>query len=86
MTVGRFVEVCNKKWSKSKRLADKIKMIVLDVCELYDSGTDGVERRKKVVSGRKVASVIRSSVNGRSLQFECATGLYDIPRTCSFVW
>ena len=41
-------------------------------CVLDESGTDGAECSRKVVSGRMVASVIRSLVNARDLQLECA--------------
>ena len=41
--------------------------IVLD-----ESGTDEEECSKKVASGRKVAGAIRSLVNAKSLQLECA--------------
>ena len=34
--------------------------------------TDGAECSRKVVSGRKVAGAIRSLVNVRDLQIECA--------------
>ena len=41
-------------------------------CVLDESGTDGAECSRKVTSGRRVAGVIRSLVNGRDLQPECA--------------
>ena len=39
---------------------------------LDESGTDGAECSRKIASGRKVAGAIRSLVNARSLQLECA--------------
>ena len=44
---------------------------------LYESGTHEAECRKKVVSGRRVASAIGSMVNARSLQLECARVLHE---------
>ena len=44
---------------------------------LDESGTDEVVFWRKVVSGRKVAGTIRSLVNARGLQLECASVLYD---------
>ena len=42
-----------------------------------ESGTDEAVCCKKVASGRRVADAIRSLVNVRSLQFECAWVLHD---------
>ena len=39
---------------------------------LDESGTEEAGCRRKVVSGRRVAGAIRSSVNARDLQLECA--------------
>ena len=41
-------------------------------CVLNESGTDGPECSGKVASGRRVAGAIRSIVNARDLQLECA--------------
>ena len=41
-------------------------------CALNKSGTDGAEGSRKVASGRRVAGAIRSLVNARDLQLECA--------------
>ena len=41
------------------------------------SGTDEGECSRKVVSGRRVAGVIRSLVNARSLQLQCARVLHE---------
>ena len=46
-------------------------------CVLDKSSTDEVERSRKVVSGRRVGDVIRSMVNARSLQLECARVLHE---------
>ena len=46
-------------------------------CVLDESGTDEVECSRKVVSGRRVAGAIRSLVNARSLQLECAWFLHE---------
>ena len=40
---------------------------------LDESGTDGAECSRKVASGRRVADAIRSLVNGKDLQLECAS-------------
>ena len=45
---------------------------------LNKSGTDGAECRRKVVSGRKVASAIGSLVNATSLQLDCAMVLHEL--------
>ena len=42
-------------------------------CVLDESGTDGAECSRKVASGRRVAGAIRSLVNARDLQLECAS-------------
>ena len=41
------------------------------------SGTDGAECSRKVALERRVAGAIRSLVNARSLQFECAMVLHE---------
>ena len=46
-------------------------------CVLDESGTDGAECSRKAASERRVAVAIRSLVNARSLQFECARVLYE---------
>ena len=48
------------------------------VSVLDESVTDGTERRKEVASGKKVAEAIRSLVNARNLQFECAMVLQEV--------
>ena len=40
---------------------------------LNQSGTDGAECSRKVVSGKRVAGAIRSHVNGRDLLLERAS-------------
>ena len=42
-----------------------------------EAGTDGGKCRRKVASGRRVASDIRSRVNARDLQLECARVLHE---------
>ena len=42
-----------------------------------ESGTDGAECSRKVASVRRVASAIRSLVNARDLQLECARVLHE---------
>ena len=42
-----------------------------------ESGTDGAGCSRKVVNGRKVAGDIRSLVNARDLQLECARVLHE---------
>ena len=46
-------------------------------CVLNESGTDEAECSRKMESGRRVAGAIRSLVNARSLQFECAMVLHE---------
>ena len=41
-----------------------------------ESGTDGAESSRKVASGRRVAGAIKSLVNGKDLQLECAKVLH----------
>ena len=45
-------------------------------CVLNESGTDNGECCRKVASGRKFAFVIRSLVNVRGLQLQCARMLH----------
>ena len=42
-------------------------------CVLDELATDGVECSRKVASVRRVAGAIRTLVNGRDLQLECAS-------------
>ena len=44
---------------------------------MEESGTDEAECHRKVASGRRVAGVIKSLVNARDLQLECARVLYE---------
>ena len=46
-------------------------------CVLDESGTDGAERSRKVASRRRVAGAIRSMVNARDLQLECARVVHE---------
>ena len=46
-------------------------------CVLDESGTDKAKCRRKVARGRRVAGAIRSLVNARGLQLECATVLHE---------
>ena len=46
-------------------------------CVLDEAGTDEAEYSRKVASGQRVAGVIRSLVNARSLQVECARVLNE---------
>ena len=41
-------------------------------CVLDESGTDRAKCSRKVANGRRIAGTIRSPVNARDLQFECA--------------
>ena len=82
--VGQFVEVCRKRGPKVNAVKSKVECgVCIDVskfkylgCVLDESGTDEVECRRKVASGRRVAGAIRSVVNARSLQLECAKVLH----------
>ena len=42
-----------------------------------ESGTDEAVCSRKVVSGRRVVGAIRTLVNARSLQLECARVLHE---------
>ena len=44
---------------------------------LNEAGSDGAECSRKEVSGRRVAGAIRSPVNARDLQLECARILHE---------
>ena len=44
---------------------------------MHESRTDEAVCSRKVASGRRVAGGIRSLVNARSLQLECARVLYE---------
>ena len=46
-------------------------------CALNESGTDGAECSREVASGRRVSGAIRSLVNPRDLQLECARDLHE---------
>ena len=46
-------------------------------CVLNESSTDDAECRRKVASGRKFEGAIRSFVNTRGLQLECARVLQE---------
>ena len=46
-------------------------------CVLDESGTYETECSRKVMSGRRVAGVIRSLVNDRSLQLECVKVFHE---------
>ena len=52
-------------------------------CVLNKAGTDGAECSRKGASGRRVAGAIRSLVNARDLQIECARVL--LKHACSYV-
>ena len=47
------------------------------ICVLDKSGTDEAECIRKAMSGRRVADVIRSLVNARSVQLECGRLLHE---------
>ena len=42
-----------------------------------ESGTDRAEYSRKLLSGRRAAGAIRSLVNARDLQLECARVLHE---------
>ena len=42
-----------------------------------ESGTDGAECSRKLANGRRVVDAIRSLVNARDMQFECARVLHE---------
>ena len=46
-------------------------------CILDESGTDEVENSRKVASGERVADAIKSLVNAKDLQIECARVLHE---------
>ena len=41
-------------------------------CVLHESGADGVECSRKVMSGKRIVGAISFLVNARDLQLECA--------------
>ena len=47
-------------------------------CVLDESGTDEAECSRKVASRRRVAGAIRSLVNAKDLQLECARVFHEI--------
>ena len=47
------------------------------VCVLDEYGTDGAECSRKVARGKRVPGAIRSLVNGKDVQLECARFLYE---------
>ena len=48
-------------------------------CVLDEASTDEAECSRKVANGRRFAGVIRSLVNARDLQLECARVLHESP-------
>ena len=54
------------------RLEDVSEFKYLD-CVMDESGTDGAECSRKLVSGKRVACAVKSLVNDRDLQLECAS-------------
>ena len=42
-------------------------------CVLDESGTNGAECNRKVANGRRVAGAVKSLVNARDLQLDCAS-------------
>ena len=44
---------------------------------LDEAGTDGAECSRKVANGRRIAGAIRSLVNAKDLQFDCARFLHE---------
>ena len=44
---------------------------------VLDAGTDGAECNRRVASGKRVAGAIKSLVNARDLQLECARVLHE---------
>ena len=42
-----------------------------------ESGSDGAEYSRKVAIGRRIAGAVKSLVNVRDLQFECARVLHE---------
>ena len=57
---------------------------------MVESGRDEAECSRKAASGRKVSGAIRSLVNARGLQLECARILHETACSydfdCSYVW
>ena len=64
----RFVEVCRKRGVKINAGKSKVMVLVMVFkylgCVFDESGTDAAECSKKVVSGRRVAGVLRSLILG----------------------
>ena len=55
-------------------------------CALDESGTGEAECRRKVESERRVAGTIRSLVNDRGLQLQCARVLHEIFLLSVFIY
>ena len=54
---------------------------------LQESGTDGVECRKKMANGKKVGGAIKPLVKSRGLRFECARVLHKgLPVLSINIW
>ena len=51
-----------------------------------ESGTDGAESSKKVVSKKRVAGTMGFLVYARDLQFECARFLHQTLLVLMYVW
>ena len=57
--------------------APNVRVQIYGVC-FNESRTDNAECLRKVTSGRKVAGAIRSLLNAKDLQFECARVLHEL--------
>ena len=87
---GRFIEVCKNKVMvlggeeelECEVCADEIRLedvseFKYSECVMEESGTDEAESSWKLGSMSRVAVAIRSLVNAKSLQFECAKDLHE---------
>ena len=102
VVMGQFAEVCRRKLKVNAGMSKVMVLngeeglqcevhleYVLEykhLRQVYESGIDGAECSRKVVSRRVVPGAIRSLVNARNLQLECARFAQDIACACSYVW
>ena len=89
--LGRFAEVCRRRRLKVLNGEEGLECEVHEDgirlehipefkyfgCVLDEAVTDGAECSRKVASGRRIASAIRSLVNARDLQLEFARFLHE---------
>ena len=58
----------------------------LNIWNVLDESGKGRAECRKMASGRRVVGSIRSLVNDKDLQLECASLAWNIAWLCSYVW